>query len=376
MSRSNAALVNGVMVSCLEADHSGHSAHPAGSVLPAALATGEHFSANGKDSILAIALGYEVVCRIGDAQTRAVEDERGFHNPGANGPFGAAAAVGKLLGLDAETQSSAFGLAASRSAGLIEYVWDGSMTKRLHLGFASQGGLDSAFLAERGIRGPKTVLEGRYGYLHAFSPSPKVEMLLADIGSDWRLLQTRIKAYPCHGTSQALVASIQELKAQYRIDPGTVRRIHIAASTQRMIQQRWLNASPATHLQAQLSIPYTVAVALHRDLDDPLQYDESVLVDENIRRIAELVTWEETPPNEDPMAAVIEVTTNDSVHRIEAGPYRGSLQNPADLDDVEGKFRRYSRNLISPSRQDDISQIVRNLEDLDDISALAALIRN
>jgi 2-methylcitrate dehydratase PrpD len=161
MSVSSAALVNGVMVSCFEADHSGHTAHPAGTVLPGALAVAEHLKSSGRDLVLATALGYEVACRIGDAQTRSVEDERGFHNPGANGPFSSAVAVGKLLGLDTEAQTSALGIAGSHSGGLIEYAWDGSMTKRLHLGLATRGGLESAYLAASGFTGPATILEGR-----------------------------------------------------------------------------------------------------------------------------------------------------------------------------------------------------------------------
>src|SRR5438093_1251515 len=95
---SRATLVNGAMLGAFEAEHIGHVAHPSATVFPAALALAERDRREGKDFLAALLLGYEVVCRIGEAQTRATEAERGFHNPGVNGPFGAAAAVGKLLG--------------------------------------------------------------------------------------------------------------------------------------------------------------------------------------------------------------------------------------------------------------------------------------
>jgi 2-methylcitrate dehydratase PrpD len=113
---------------------------------------------DGKAFLTALALGFEVSARI--ARTAVgLESTRGFHNPGTQGPFGAAAAVGKLYGLDQETLTNALGIAGSGSAGLLEFAWTGADTKRLHLGRASQLGLESALLAQKGFRGPPTVLE-------------------------------------------------------------------------------------------------------------------------------------------------------------------------------------------------------------------------
>src|ERR1700724_1115860 len=97
---SRATLINGTMLAAFEAEHIGHVAHPSATVFPAALAMAERLQADGRSFLLAMLLGYEVVCRVGEAQTRATEVERGFHNPGVNGAFGAATATGKLLGLD------------------------------------------------------------------------------------------------------------------------------------------------------------------------------------------------------------------------------------------------------------------------------------
>lgn len=114
---AQAALLNGVLIGGYEANHSGHLTHSAATVTPAALAIAERDRVAGRDLLLALTVGTEVGCRIGYAQTRVVEDQRGFHNLGVNGPFAAAAAAGRLLGLDATAQTWAFGIAGSRSGG-------------------------------------------------------------------------------------------------------------------------------------------------------------------------------------------------------------------------------------------------------------------
>jgi len=375
MTVSQAALVNGVMVGGFESEHVGHHSHPAGTVTPAALAIAERDHVSGKDFLLATALGYEVVTRIGDAQTGLVETERGFHNPAANGPFSAAAAVGKLLGFDAATQASAFGVAGSHCGGLTEYAWDGSMTKRLHLGRASQLGLESALLAQKGFTGPHTILEGRYGYFNAFSPAPKIEKLLAELGERWLLETLIIKRYPCHVSSQAVVAAVQEFKREQGFDPDQVESIAIRAS-KRVLQQRFLDPNPTNEMGAQYSLLFTTAVACFHDLDDPLQYDESVLSDEKIKLLANAITWEEASgDNHETLAATLEVTIDGRQHTIQAETFPGSLQTPATLSDVEGKFKRFSKHILNGSQQHEILEMVSNLDQLDDVSKLANAIR-
>lgn len=365
---SQAALINGVMVGGFESEHVGHTSHPAGTVGPAALAVAEKERSSGKDLILATALGYEVVCRIGEAQTGAVETGRGFHNPSANGPFSAAAAVGKLLGFDHDTHTRAFGIAGSHCGGLVEYAWEGSMTKRLHLGRAAQLGLESALLAQKGFTGPSTILEGKYGYFQAFSPSPKIEKLLENIGEEWLLETLNIKAYPVHMTTQPIVSAIQAFKQQHSYDPNAVEKVHVRAP-ERVIMPRFLDNAPSSEMGAQYSMPFTTAVAIYRDLDDPLQYNESVLEDAGITRLAKAITWEVAEGANGPS---LDIVINGETHNVPAETFKGSATNQANLDDVEDKFRRYSKHVLNSSAQDQIVDMVRNLEQLDDVSKLAA----
>jgi 2-methylcitrate dehydratase PrpD len=144
--------------------------HASGTVLPALLALAERDHAGGKDFLVALVVGAEVSARLARTAV-ALESERGFHNPGVLGPLAAAAAVGNLRRLKLETIVNALGIAGSSSGGLLEFAWAGADTKRIHEGRASQLGLESALLAEAGLTGPATVLEGRYGLFNAFFPA-------------------------------------------------------------------------------------------------------------------------------------------------------------------------------------------------------------
>lgn len=378
---SHAALLNGVMISGFEADHSGHHSHTGATVTPAALAIAERKRVSGTELLTALTVASEVGCRIGVAQTRAVEDQRGFHNPGVNGPYSASAAAGRLLGLDGDAQARAFGIAGSHSAGLIEFTWAGGMTKRLHLGRASQYGLESALLAERGFTGPTTVIEGKYGLLNAFSPSPRPERALAGLGEDWLLTETLIKPYASHGVTQAVITAAVDLKRSNDLDPESIDKVLVLSTDHRVILPRFLDPAPTNHLGAQLSLPFTTAVALFRDLSDPLQYDVSVLDDTRIRDLALRITFDHRAPADGPMVEgtggelELNVVTGGRTVTATTGPHIGSIPNPASFDDVVDKFHRFSRHLLDePARRRIVDQVL-HLEDLADVSDLIAGIR-
>jgi 2-methylcitrate dehydratase PrpD len=354
---SRATLINGVMMGAFEAEHIGHAAHPSATVFPAALAIAEHRRLDGRSFLTAMLLGYEVVCRVGAAQTRATEVERGFHNPGVNGAFGAAAAVGKLLGLDEQRLAWALGVAGSHACGLVEFVYEGAMTKRAHPGRAAQLGLESALLADAGFTGPTTVLEGPYGYLQAYSPRPEPECLTAGLGRDWLALGLTLKAYACHATSQAVVHAIQQLKP---FDPRSVRRVRVLVE----LEQRYLEREPTTMLGAQYSLPFNTAVALVRDLSDPYAYNEQALADPLIRDLARRV---EIEAGSSPRV-VIDLDGHE--HVLQASDFPAMLDFAAAAD----KLRRYAGQHVREARVDRLISMVERLDDLADVSALAELL--
>src|SRR5437660_3514050 len=166
-----AALANGALAHAFELDsltRPGAGAHPGATVLPPSLAIAQERGADGRALITAFVAGNEVMIRIGRA-TGHTNEARGFHAPGTTGPFGAAVACGHLLGLDAAQMTNALGIAGSLAGGLLEFAkGDGGMVKRLHLGRASEAGVLAASLADAGFTGPRTVLEGQFGFLRVF----------------------------------------------------------------------------------------------------------------------------------------------------------------------------------------------------------------
>src|SRR5262249_35658532 len=186
-SLANAVLVNGTAGHAFEMDdiHKESIVHPNSLAVPVALALAEADpSLTGRDITAALALGYEVGLRIGNAATTALS-LHGFHPQGRTGAFVAAAPAGRLLGLDAGKMQHALGIAGSLGAGLMA-AQEGAMVKRLHAGRAAQSGLMAALLADRGFTGIPDIVEAGYGgFLSSFSRTPNIERLLEGLGDDW-----------------------------------------------------------------------------------------------------------------------------------------------------------------------------------------------
>ncbi|MGH7303547.1 MAG: MmgE/PrpD family protein [Candidatus Rokuibacteriota bacterium] len=369
---ARAAFANGALIGAFECEPLTGS-HASGTVLPAALAVCECLRLDGAAFLTALALGFEVSARI--ARTAVgLETERGFHNPGTQGPFGAAAAVGKLYGFDAERLTDALGIAGSSSAGLLEFAWSGGDTKRLHLGRAAQLGLESALLARQGVRGPATVLEGRYGYFNAFSTPPRLEKLVDGLGREWAIEPPSLKSYATHVTQQAVVHAIQELAREHPLDPKAITRVVIRGAP-RIMEARHAAREPHDVLGGQYSLPFTAAVALTRDLSNPLAYDADAVADPIVRGLArriELVAVEadshETPGV---WPAEILIECQGQRHTRRTRPHKGSPANPFTWEEAAEKFRRYTSSVIDTRQAAAIVGAVDGLERATDLSVLA-----
>ncbi len=368
---SRAALANGAMIGAFECEPLTGS-HASGTVLPAALAVSQRDHRDGKAFLLAIALGFEISGRL---QKTAVglESTRGFHNPGIQGPFGAAAAVGKLYGFDAATLASALGLAGSCAAGLLEFAWAGDDTKRIHLGRASSMGLESALLAKKGLHGPVTVIEGRYGYFNAFSEPTDIAKLTEGLGRKWVIQPASHKAFATHVTHQAVVQAIQDLKREHGFDPKAITHVTIRGA-HRILEDRHAVRDPMTVMGGQYSLPFTAAVALTRDMSNPLVYNDAAVQDPLVRSLAKNMELIVDKTVHDLFPAEVEIVCGGKTYRKITSPHKGSPHNPLTWADACEKFSRYTRTLIGAPQATAIIDAVADLENQSDMARIATLL--
>ena len=340
-----AALANGALAHAFELDaltRPGAGAHPGATVLPPALAIAQQpgVNADGRDLIAAFVAGNEVMIRIGRA-TGHTNEARGFHAPGTTGPFGAAVACGHLLRLDAAAMTSALGIAGSLAGGLLEFAQgDGGMVKRLHLGRASEAGVLAASLAAAGFGGPRTVIEGRFGFLRVFCTEFDESLLTRGLGRDYLTLSTVLKRYPVHATAHAAVRAVRDLQSEHGFAAGDVEAITVTG-TARMLERHAI-AEPADLMLAQYSIPFCVALALHREARDPESYDEGALADPRIRALTRRVRLvPEEGASHGAMGSTVTIALADG-RRLARHVASGMLE----AGELEDKFTRLTRGVL------------------------------
>ncbi len=211
----DAALVNGTAAHGEDYDDTfeGGPVHAGAVIVPAVLAIAEHRSLLGADVQKGVAAGLELMCRMSLVTPEAIH-KACFHPTAVLGAPAAAAAVATALSLSPEKIAHAIGIAGSLAAGIIEYLADGSWTKRLHAGSAAQSGIRAALLAEAGFTGPKTVLEGSHGFYKAFAPSktPNFSPLLEGLGTRFVLETIAFKPYACGTMTQPFIDCAIELR--------------------------------------------------------------------------------------------------------------------------------------------------------------------
>jgi 2-methylcitrate dehydratase PrpD len=334
--------------------------------LPPALAVAQERGSDGKALIAAFVAGNEVMIRIGRA-TGHTNEARGFHAPGTTGPFGAAVAAGHLLGLDPKAMTNALGVAGSLAGGLLEFArGDGGMVKRLHLGRASEAGVLAGSLAADGFEGPRTVLEGKFGFLRVFCTKWDEAELTRGLGEEFVVSSTVLKRYPCHATAHAAVRAVRDLQAAHGFKGSEVEGITITG-TERMVERHNI-LEPADLMLAQYSIPFCVALALHREARNPESYDEPALRDPRIRALCRCVRLVPQPDaGHGGMGSTVTIRLANG-RRLEARAENGMLE-PGELED---KFRRLTRRALGEGGAAILFERLQSIENEPDLGWLGA----
>ncbi|MEP7380485.1 MAG: MmgE/PrpD family protein [Gemmatimonadota bacterium] len=259
-----AALANGVASHILELDdvHKGSTLHAAAPVIPAALAVAEREHSSGRDFLLAVALGYDVALRVGEAVNPS--HYRHWHPTGTAATFGAAVAAASLQRLPARCMLDALGSAGTQAAGLWEFNADGAMSKSLHPGKAAANGVLAADLAREGFTGASRILEGDRGFFAATSTTHDATRITDALGSRWKVTENCYKLHSCCGhTHTAIdVALEQRAAAGWRGSEALARLMRVDVETYAQGYEIVKAHDPSTPYQAKFSLAYCVAAAL------------------------------------------------------------------------------------------------------------------
>ncbi|EME19019.1 MmgE/PrpD family protein [Rhodococcus triatomae] len=367
-----AAFLNGAYAHSLDFDDTtiASSLHPGAPVIAAALPLAESLGVTGTQLITALAAGYEITCRVGEALGQSPY-ERGFHPTGLAGIFGAVAAGAHLLGLDASRTTGAFGVAGSMAAGSLQCLEDGTWNKRIHPGLAARNALFALELARHGFHGAIEPLSGKHGVLQAFSSRSNSGILTDGLGTSWALLNTGIKPYPaCRLTHGAIDAA---LEMRTRLEPEYLGRTPITLEISPIAHDivgtdTPVKRLPRTTVDGQFSVYFQVAAALqYGDLGWSV-YDhlENPGIGALIERIEVVAN-----PGVNPAGAFL--TIGEDVVRVDAPS--GEPDGGIDHNVVARKFRSISSTVWNPDHQSRILSAVGDLPRSADVSNVIRLLR-
>ena len=375
LSLAGATLLNGYLVTAVTMCdvHRATATHITPVIVPPALGIAERDGASGRDLLVALAAGFETTTRIGIGLDYQAFRGNGWHGPGVIGPFGSAAATGRLLGFDPETMARAFGLAGSQSAGTYG-AW-GTPTVKFHQCRGALSGLMAALLAQQGFVATREFLTAPDGGLYpTYSGGGNPEKATAGLGDRWELEQVALRLWPSSAGPQGLITAMFELLEKNDLRPGQVKRLRIALSKS-IFDLHGMFPTYAAKFQAMLSAHYIAAVVLHDrelwlDQFEPERYD-----DPELRRFAAEQVELRPDPQLTGAQAVVEAELEDgSVASATCLVPKGSPENPLTRGEIESKLRKCARGRLSDGKAEEVIAALSKLEEVQSVRSLMELL--
>jgi 2-methylcitrate dehydratase PrpD len=372
LTAAGAAFVNGTAAHGEDFDDTfeGGPVHAGAVIVPAVLAAAEQEHLGGQQALLGLAVGVETICRLSLVVPKAAH-KAGFHPTAVFGTIAAAAGVGAALGLDASRLTNALGIAGSMASGIIEYLADGSSTKRMHAGWAAQSGLRAALLARAGFTGPRTVLEGVHGLFHGFARTREGDYgaLLDTFGGRWLAETLAFKPYPCGTMVQPYIDCALRLRS-HGIAPDAIADLTCdvgEGTVHRLWEPLPDKQCPPNGYAAKFATPYCIAAAFLKGGLGLDAFTDAAVADPSIRALAAKVRYRIDPANPYPRAFTghIRATLHDGSVIEERQPHmRGGASEPLTRAEIEAKFSRNARTGGWPdSRLPAALSLARNLFD-------------
>jgi 2-methylcitrate dehydratase PrpD len=383
---ANAVLANGTLAHGLDFDDTREEAivHTGAVTVPAAVAAGEAIGASGRQVLEAIIAGVEVMCRVGLA-VPGMFHARNFHPTGLSGAFAGAAAAGKLYGLDEEQLAHAFGICGSQASGIIEYLADGSWTKRLHPGWAAHAGVVAALLAQSGFIGPERVFEGRQGFYQAFAggyDARRMECLLESLGTVWEIQRLTFKPYPCGSIAHPYMDCALRLRERHAIRPEQIAEVRCRTAegpVPRLWEPLAEKQRPPNGYAAKFSLPYLVAVILVKGRAGLAEFTDGAVRDGGVVQVAERVGYEldSSIPYPNQFVGHVRIRLSDGrVFEERQDHPRGGPDVPLTLEELEAKFRGNAGLLLEGDQIEEAITRLRGLAELRELTPLMTVLRS
>jgi 2-methylcitrate dehydratase PrpD len=366
-----ATFLNAVSANVLDFDdtHLRTVIHPTAPVAPGLFALAERRPVTSAALLHAFILGVEVECRIGNALSPG-HYRRGWHITATCGVLGAAAAAGKLLGLDARHMGWALGAAATQSSGLVENL--GTMSKSVGVGNAARNGLAAALFAERGLSGPERPLEGPRGFAAVMGEGADLAAVTQGLGHSWELMQNAYKPYPCGVVLHPVIDACLELRPKVG-DLGRIERIAVKGHP--LLRERADRPGVTAGREAQVSLQHSVAVALLYGAAGVKEYSDACVNDPAVLALRRKVEAEDDASIPADAAVVSVRTASGETLTAHVAHARGSLARPLSDRELEEKLRElaaYGAPGVDAERVIEANWAIDRMQSVADVMALTA----
>jgi 2-methylcitrate dehydratase PrpD len=363
-----AAWVNGISSHVFDFDdtHLHTVIHPSPPIAPALLALAEYQPISGEGFLHAFILGVDVACRIGNAVCPAHYNV-GWHSTSTTGVFGAAAAAGKILGLNETQMCWAFGLAGTQSSGLRENL--NTMGKFLHPGHAAQDGMTAAFLASKGFTASERILEAPRGFAHVLSAERNLGELTSGLGERFEILINTYKPYPCGVVLHPAIDGCLQLAKEHHITADDIASVDLAVNF--LVLEVTGKRHPKIGIDGKFSIFHCVAVSFIDGHVEEEQFTGSRVLDPKVIALSDKVqaTVDATMSAD---AVRMEVTLCDGRKLVKHVEHAlGSLKNPLSNLQLDKKFGRLCEPRMGAAQISELIKLTRDLPNLPDVSVLA-----
>lgn len=343
----DAALINGTAAHGEDFDDTfeGGPVHSGAVVVPAVLALCERNGLDGAALARGIVIGCELMCRLSLATPRAIH-KAGFHPTAVIGALAAAGGCAAALGLDGARTASALGIAGSMASGIIEYLAEGTSTKRMHAGWAAQSGIRAALMAQAGFAGPRTVLDGVHGFYKAFAPSlaPDFDQVLDGLGTRWLMETIAFKPYACGTMTQPYIDCAIRL-AETGVDPDAIVSI-VCDVGEGTVHRLWediaVKRRPPTPYAAKFSTPYCMAVGFFDRAAGFAQFTAERVTDPAVLGLAAKISYRIDPANPYPKAFtghLLATLVDGRTVTFEQSHMRGGVEDPLTDEELSRKSR-------------------------------------